>query len=154
MPWRYHLSPDTICDYTYPLHSIAHAALQSWKGHPSQYTFPLPPNFDQYALALEKALVEPLASHHLVIFHRFVYPLLSLQESIEEDNKWSMFIECWMALYCLEPEGNFCEAVNFTGILAKLEYICRAVTLYESMEKKSVFPDGSLFRQVAHYFIS
>jgi hypothetical protein len=79
------------------------------------------------------------------IFHDFIYPLLSAQLSIREENKWSMVLECWLALYALQAEGNFMEASEFTGILAKLEYSCRAVTFYQGYLHRSSFPGESLY---------
>jgi hypothetical protein len=56
-----------------------------------------------------------------------------------------MVLECWLALYALKPEGNFCDASQLTGILAKLEYHCRAVTFYQGYLHRSEFPKESLY---------
>jgi hypothetical protein len=71
--------------------------------------------------------------------------LLSAQSSIHEDNKWSMVLECWLALYALKPEGNFVEASELTGILSKLEYHCRGATLYQGYLHRKNFPSESLY---------
>jgi hypothetical protein len=96
--------------------------------------------------ALEACLKKPLTTDHIVLFHAFIYPLLSAQPSIQEDNKWSMVTECWLALYTMKAEGNFAEASELTGILSKLEYHCRATTLYQGFIHRTDFPLESLHR--------
>jgi hypothetical protein len=98
----------------------------------------------QHITALETALQQPLTVDHIPVLHAFLYPLLSWQSSIKEENKWSMVLECWLAIYQMKPEGNFGEALELTGLLAKMEYHCRSVTLYESYLHRQEFPDGSL----------
>jgi hypothetical protein len=144
-PWQYHLTTDTQRTYAYSLHSLAYAVLEAHKGHPSNYKFPLPPNYAQHVIALESCLKQPLTLEHIPIFHAFIYPLLSAQSSIHEDNKWSMILECWLALYALKPEGNFVEASELTGILSKLEYHCRGATLYQGYLHRKNFPSESLY---------
>jgi hypothetical protein len=145
-PWQYHLTSDTQRTYSYPLHSLAYSVLQAHQGHPSNYTFPLPPDYTQHILALESCLKEPEASpEHLTLFHNFIYPLLSAQPSIREENKWTMVLECWLALYALKIEGNFIDPLEFAGILAKLAYSCRAVTFYHAYLHRKDFPDESLY---------
>lgn len=56
-----------------------------------------------------------------------------------------MVLECWLALYALEMEGNFCDASQLTGILAKMEYHCRAVTFYQAFLNLNDFPGSSLY---------
>lgn len=56
-----------------------------------------------------------------------------------------MVLECWLALYTLQKEGNFSDASELTGILAKLEYSCRAVTFYQGYLHREDFPDQSLY---------
>ena len=131
--------------YGYPLHSLAYAILESHKGHPSNYKFPLPPNYAERIIALEACLTQDtLSCEQIPIFHDFIYPLLSAQPSILEENKWSMVMECWLALYTLQPEGNFCDATQLTGILAKMEYNCRAATFYQGYLHRKEFPGESL----------
>lgn len=148
-PWQYHLTVETQRLYGYPLHSLAYSILQAYKGHPSNYKFPLPPNFTERIIALENCLTQAITTDSIPIFHEFIYPLLSAQQSILEENKWSMVIECWLALYALQPEGNFCEASYLTGVLAKMEYHCRAVTFYQSYLHREEFPGKSFYAQVS-----
>lgn len=151
-PWKYHLTQDTQRMYAYPLHSLAHSILQAHKGHPANYKFPLPPDYAQHITALENCLEEtPTSSDDILIFHNFIYPLLSAQPSIHEENKWSMVLECWLALYALQLEGNFSDAHEFTGILAKMEYSCRAVTFYQAYLHRKDFHEESLYRYVLQY---
>ena len=143
-PWQFHLTSDTQRLYGYPLHSLAYSVLQAHKGHPTNYKFPLPPNHMQHIIALESCLSQLIISTDMIpVFHRFIYPLLSAQPSIQEENKWSMVMECWLALYALQPEGNFCDASQLTGTLAKMEYHCRAATFYESHLRYKEFPGES-----------
>ena len=143
--WQYHLTEDTQHKYGYPLHSLAIAVLEAHNGHPSSYQFPLPPNYTQHVTALADVLKQPLTLDYIPVFHTFMYPLLSWQPSIIEDNKWSMVLECWLALYTLKPEGNFCEAPELTGILAKLEYHCCGAILYQAHLHRHEFPNTSLY---------
>ena len=53
-----------------------------------------------------------------------------------------MVLECWLALYTLKAEGNFTEASELTGILAKLEYHCRAATLYQAYLHRGEFSES------------
>ena len=57
-------------------------------------------------------------------------------------------MECWLALYALQPEGNFIDATQFTGILAKMEYHCRAATFYQAYLHRKDFPGESFYTQV------
>jgi hypothetical protein len=141
-PWRYHLTRDTQRTYAYPLHSMAYSVLESHKGHATDYTFPLPPDYTQHIEALELCLQDGATStteRHILVFHNFIYPLLSAQPSIHEENKWSMVLECWLALYNLKSDGNFCDASELTGILAKLQYSCRATTFYQAYLHRESF---------------
>jgi hypothetical protein len=142
-PWKYHLSDDTQRTYAYPLHSLAYSVLLSHKGHPSKYTFPLPPDFTPRIVALQSCLEGPITVDHLTVFHEFIYPLLSAQSSILEENKWTMVLECWLALYAMQLEGNFLDASQLTGLLAKMTYHCRAVNFYQSYLHRNEFPNNS-----------
>ena len=144
-PWKYHLTQDTQRLYAYPLHSLAYAILQAYKGHPTNYSFPFPEGYTQHVVALESCLKEPITTDHIPVFHNFIYPLLSAQSSIKEENKWSMVLECWLALYAMELEGGFCDASQLTGILAKLEYSCRAATFYQGYLHRKEFSNESLY---------
>jgi hypothetical protein len=103
----------------------------------------MPPNIEKQIEALKVILEHNLTFEHIPIFHSFIYPFLSYQPFVAEDNKWSMFIECWLAIHCLRPEGHFCSARELTGLLAKLEYNCRGTTLYESHLRRKDFPNES-----------
>jgi hypothetical protein len=144
-PWRYHLTQDTQRLYAYPLHSLAYSVLQAHKGHPSNYQFPLPPDYTRHIVALESCLEGPITTDHISVFHDFIYPLLSAQSSVLEENKWSMVLECWLSLYALQADGGFCDASELTGILAKLEYHCRAATFYQGYLHRKEFKSESLF---------
>ena len=144
-PWKYHLSTDTQRLYAYPLHSLAYSVLQAHKGHPSNYVYPLPLDFSKHIIALEECLRNPVTTDSIPVFHDFIYPLLSAQPSILEENKWSMVMECWLALYAMQVEGNFCDPSQLTGILAKMEYHCRAVTFYQGFLNRKNFPKESLY---------
>jgi hypothetical protein len=145
-PWKYHLTKDTQRLYAYPLHSLAYSVLAIHKGHPTNYEFPLPPDYTQCITALETCLQEAhISEEHVVLFHNFIYPLLSSQPSILEEDKWTMVLECWLALYALQIEGNFSDASTLTGVLAKMEYHCRAVTFYQGYLHRTEFPNNSLY---------
>ena len=145
-PWKYHLSADTQRSYAYPLHSLAYSILESQKGHPSQYKFPLPPDYAPLVAALESCLQDgTMTDEHIITFHNFIYPLLSAQSSVREENKWSMVAECWLALYALEIEGGFLNASGLTAILAKMEYSCRAVTFFQGYLHRKEFLGESMY---------
>jgi hypothetical protein len=144
-PWQYHLTPETQRLYGYPLHSLAYAVLEAHKGHPSNYTFSMPPDHTSPIAELEACLGQAIMTNeHIQIFHNFIYPLLSAQSSIQEENKWSMVMECWLALYAMQPDGGFCNASHLTGVLAKMAYHCRAATFYEGYLHRKEFPKESL----------
>jgi hypothetical protein len=147
-PWKYHTNPQTLLKYAYPLHSLVFAVLESLSNHPSQYKFPLSPLMEQKALTLISILKDVPIADHLPIFHDCIYSLLSYQPSISESSKWSIVIECWLAIYAFHPEGHFSSPKDITGILAKMEYHCRGSILYESHLQSSSFPNNSLLKYV------
>jgi hypothetical protein len=78
-------------------------------------------------------------------FHNWIYLFLSFQPSVDENNKWSMVIECWLALYNMKLEGHFAQANEVTPLLAMMEYSSRAATLFESYQNQANF-DNSIYK--------
>jgi hypothetical protein len=66
------------------------------------------------------------------VFHQFIYPFLAARDIVGEYNKWDEVVECFIAIYCMEPDGNFRSAKNTTQLLAILKYLCRGSTLVEA----------------------
>jgi hypothetical protein len=64
--------------------------------------------------------------------HQFVYPFMAAREIEGEYNKWEEVLECFLAIYFMEPDGNFRPAKLATQSLAIFKYLCRGSTLYES----------------------
>ena len=68
----------------------------------------------------------------LEALHQFVYPFLAARDIVGEYDKWDEVLECFIAIYCLEHDGNFRTAKNVTQLFAILKYLCRGSTLVEA----------------------
>jgi len=129
-----------------PLNSLVYSILESIKGHSSNYAYPLTNEMHVMALELSQKLTSGSLDRSIMkIFHKFIYSLLSYSSSIDENNKWSMVAECWLAISSIREAGNFIAPKDLSGVLAKMEYHCRAVTLYESHLQVDKF-DNSLIK--------
>jgi hypothetical protein len=146
-PWKYHSDNETLRNYTYPLHNLAFAILESMSdSHPSPYKFPLTLQMKKNGKELQKVLtIRGVNAGDVDVFHSFVYPFLSQDPSTSEHNKWSMVMECWLAVYNLQLQGNFSSAHEFTRLLSMLEYLCRGATFYKGYLLKDSDFGGSLF---------
>jgi hypothetical protein len=70
--------------------------------------------------------------------HVFTAPFLSGQDfsanyDYSEYSKWNDVIECFLAVYALNEDGNFKSPKDVTGVFAKIEYLCRGATLYDGL---------------------
>jgi len=144
--WDYHTNDQTLRKYAYVLHDFAYAIIQSCLGHSSGYALPLTQLMKDNANQLHFILNDSINTDHIPVFHSFIYPFFSFQPSVSESDKWSMVLECWLAVYCLRPEGHFISPNDVTGIFAKLKYHCRAVTLYQCYLDSVNIPNQSFTR--------
>jgi hypothetical protein len=124
---------ENVQKYSALLHAFAQAVLLTLDGHPSGYSFPI----NSGTKAAGKLLLAELDKPHsdeqtLELVHQFIYPFLAARDIVGEYNKWDEVVECFLAIYCLEQDGNFRSAKNTTQLLAILKYLCRGSTLVEA----------------------
>ena len=148
--WKYLTDKGSLRNYTYPLHNLAYSVLESMSDtHPSAYKFPVTSQMKLNGKVLQRILKSPTQDPgDVLIFHNFIYPLVSREPSVREDDKWSMVMECWLAVYNLHPQGHFSPPHDVTRLFAQMEYICRGATLYQSFLRKDSDFEGSLYRYV------
>jgi hypothetical protein len=146
-PWKYHLDDTTLKNYTYPLHNLAFAILESMSdSHPSAYKFPLTLQMKMNGKELKKVLaIRGVNAGDVDIFHTLLYLFPSQDPSTSKHNKWSMVMECWLAVYNMQPQGNFSSAYEFTRLLSMLEYLCQGATFYKSYLVKDLDFGRSLY---------
>ncbi|KAG6834692.1 hypothetical protein H0H93_008006, partial [Arthromyces matolae] len=130
-PWAAHKSDDTLKEYGRVLYNLASSTMTAYQGHESGYTFPLTREMQSAGSNLSNAL-NASNTDDLNAYHRWVYPFLSHDSGPKESNKWSMVIECWLAIYHMNPEGHWASPTDITPVLAKLKYIMRGSTLFEA----------------------
>jgi hypothetical protein len=124
---------ENVQKYSSLLHAIAQAILLTLDPHPSGYTFPINSTSKAAGKQLLAELEKPNSDEQtLEVFHQFIYPFLAAREIAGEYNKWDEVVECFLAIYCLEQDGNFRSARNTTQLLAILKYLCRGSTLVEA----------------------
>lgn len=145
--WRVLADDHKLREYGEPLQSLAHAILLTFSDHPpTNYKFPLSKASMHSARVLLEALDDE-DSDPLQAFHDFVAPFFSGQDfAAYEDNniysKWNDVMECFLAVYCLNEDGTFRRAQDVTQLFAKLEYICRGVTLNQGLNQKVNFQNN------------
>jgi hypothetical protein len=76
--------------------------------------------------------------------HNFISPFLSGRDfgqdyDFNDYSKWSDVVECFLAIFCLLEDGTFKPPQHVTGVFAKMEYLCRGVTLYDGLTHISDF---------------
>jgi hypothetical protein len=142
--WRVLADDHKLREYGQPLQCLAHAILLTLGDNPpTNYKFPLSKASIHSARILLKALDDE-ENDPLQAFHSFVAPFFSGQDFVAHEdnsvyNKWNDVMECFLAVYCLNEDGTFKQAQDVTQIFAKLEYICRGVTLTQGLDEKVHF---------------
>jgi hypothetical protein len=103
-------------------------------GHPSGYKFPIQEENVVSGRALMAQLDQPKdMSQTVAALHHFVFPLLSAREIGGQYCRWDEVSDCFLAVYCLKPDGNFLDAKEVTHPMAILKYLCRGSILYEAL---------------------
>jgi hypothetical protein len=124
---------ENVQKYSAIAHGLAQAILLTIEPHPSGYTFPINSTSKASGKLLLTELEKPHSDKQTVeALHQFLYPFLAARDIVGEYNKWDEVLECFLAIYCLEHDGNFRSAKNTTQLLAILKYLCRGSTLVEA----------------------
>ena len=100
---------------------MAFSTLISLGGHPSGYQYPLSEDMKAIGTELLDAFQQqtPIS---IDLFHAWIYPFLSYHPAPTETEKWSMVIECWLAIYNFKIEGHFASPSDVAPLLARLEH--------------------------------
>ncbi|KAG6848431.1 hypothetical protein H0H93_000226 [Arthromyces matolae] len=131
--WAAHKNISTLKEYGRVLYNFAYSTLASLRGHPSSYRYPFSEDMivkgNQLFMALESG--NPIDVDD---FHAWIYPFLAFHHHPHEANKWSMVLECWLAIYNFHREGHFSAPSDVAPLLAKVVYHIRGATLYEAFK--------------------
>jgi hypothetical protein len=129
-----------LAKYACVLHALAKAVLLSLQNHESGYKFPVNDITVATGNNLLAALDNSAAKESgIAALHSFVYPFLAAREIEGQYNKWEEVMECFLAIYFLQADGNFKDAKDVTQPLAILKYLCRGSTLFESFQVAKKF---------------
>lgn len=74
--------------------------------------------------------------------HCFLLPLLSPRASSSatiQPDKWQLVMECFVAVFCLCPDGRFRKPESTTQVFAKIKYLVRGTCLFEAYEQHGHF---------------
>ena len=71
----------------------------------------------------------------LRVFHDFFkhFLLVTTDSTTDEDIKWSNVLECLMAIYALQEDGNFRQPSGVSQMFAALHYHIRGAIVYEAL---------------------
>ena len=75
-------------------------------------------------------------------FHDFFkhFLLITTDSTNDEDIKWSNVLECLMAIYALQEDGNFRQPSGVSQMFATLHYHIRGAIVYEAMRMRECNP--------------
>ena len=75
-------------------------------------------------------------------FHDFFkhFLLITTDSTNDEDIKWSNVLECLMAIYTLQEDGNFWQPSGVSQMFATLHYHIRGAIVYEAMRMRECNP--------------
>src|SRR5271169_1119734 len=143
--WQPLQDDDHLQNYSCPLDALTQAVLLTLQNHHSGYQFPLTGAMKMAGKRLISNLSSSATSDNLAIsaLHTFIYPFFSAQVAEGEYNKWNEVLECFLAIYCLNPDGNFTEASGVTQLFAILKYLCWGTVLYEALGQASHFDNNA-----------
>lgn len=83
--------------------------------------------------------------------HQFSLSLFSTPPIVQNSNRWSCPLLCYLAVDNLRVDGNFNDAHHITSFLAQWEYIIRGICLYEANETASTCANG-IVGYYLHFF--
>jgi len=147
--WHPHVDDVTLRKYGHPLQALAHAILMTLSDNPPcGYRFPITAVDKISATRLLKLLTNGGDEDCVQALHQFTASILSGQEfsdnyNYTEYSKWHDVFECFLAVYCLNQDGNFKSPFDVTSIFAKIEYLCRGMTLYEGLSHLTDFGNNA-----------
>ncbi|KAK0484092.1 hypothetical protein EDD18DRAFT_1361936 [Armillaria luteobubalina] len=149
--WSAHDEPDTLNDYGLFLFHFIYAIILSQTSSETDYRFPLldsdHKNADDLLVAVDNG------TNQLISLHCFILPLLSPQASSSADikpDKWQLVMECFVAVFCLCSDGQFCKPEHTTQVFAKIKYLVHGTCLYEAYEQHTLFKND-LYLAIEHY---
>ncbi|KAK0472312.1 hypothetical protein IW261DRAFT_1343631, partial [Armillaria novae-zelandiae] len=149
--WSAHDEPDTLQDYGLFLFHFIYAIILSRTSSDTDYRFPLLQSDHQNADNLLVAIRD--GTNQLVSLHQFILPLLSPRASSSatiQPDKWQLVIECFVAVFCLQSDGQFRKPEHTTQVFAKIKYLVRGTCLFEAYEQHALF-ENDLYLAVEHY---
>ncbi|KAG6875527.1 hypothetical protein C0992_003478, partial [Termitomyces sp. T32_za158] len=132
--WSAHKNDQTLYEYGRVLYNLAYSTLISLKGHASGYLYPFSENMKPSGQKILAALDQNLPIT-IDLFHSWIYPFLSHHPAPTETDKWSMVLQCWLAIYTMKIEGHFAAPSDVAPLLARLEYCARGCTLFEAYKQ-------------------
>jgi hypothetical protein len=113
--------------------------------HRSGYTIPLTDVQLEAGLAFFDALVAH-SDQSLSLLHRFFWTLLIVQPETGEVADWTCPFLSYFAVLALRDDGNFMKPDAFTGILAKMKYLCHVCAIFDADRRKGEHPRGMIGR--------
>ncbi|KAK0221251.1 hypothetical protein EDD85DRAFT_779483, partial [Armillaria nabsnona] len=149
--WSAHDEPDTLQDYGLFLFHFIYAVIVSQTSSHTDYLFPLTDSDHQNTDTLLVALKD--GTNELQSLHQLLLPLLSPRASSSatiQPDKWQLVMECFVAVFCLCPDGRFRKPEHTTQVFAKIKYLVRGTCLFEAYEQHSHFKND-LYLAVEHY---
>ncbi|TFK60737.1 hypothetical protein BDN72DRAFT_904723 [Pluteus cervinus] len=138
-PWKYLVNESTIDNYSRTAASLLFSIATTLdSNHPSEYKFPLSSK-SKAAFRRLKSTWKSTKEIPMDVIHRALASLLLVEyrDKPTFDDKWEDPVEHWLAAYALSASGNFIKASEFTQVLARLEYHCRSVVLYEAVQRRN-----------------
>jgi hypothetical protein len=82
-------------------------------------------------------------------FHQFIKPFLYPLLESQSHSRWDDPVECFMAVYCLNEDGNFKPARNTSQLFTHLKYHTRGAIFYEGFKAAG----GHTSRLKLYFFI-
>ncbi|KAF8970785.1 hypothetical protein BDZ97DRAFT_1914276 [Flammula alnicola] len=145
--WQPVSYPKTVGDYARVLHKLTYGVATSLSlSNETGYTFPLTEEDKNNLRALERKLTGARSkpSDAVQEFHNFIRPFLYPREQLEDAaattssfTKWNHPLECFIALYALNPDGTFDEPKNMTKLFAILHHHMSGAIYWEAKSSGS-----------------
>lgn len=122
--------------------------LRSLRGHPSGYRIPLNTVQRGAAKDLQVLLQAKPPTEGAEIaksVHSLLLTVFARAEEEEEGDgggsQWDCPVQCFLAAYALQENGNFMSPETLTGVLAKFKYLAYTVAISEAKNNSGKHPD-------------
>ncbi|KAK0440199.1 uncharacterized protein EV420DRAFT_1279273, partial [Desarmillaria tabescens] len=135
--------PSTLKAYGTLLFHFVYAMLASLKTPEDCYKFPLTASDKAHADGLIAAVETGTGMEAVQSLHKFLLPLLSPRVSPGRHDKWQLVMECFVAVFCVRPDGLFEKPENTMQTFAKIKYLVRGTCLYEAVQIAGQFNDDA-----------